>query len=201
MVYHRNRAVQAHTNTGECTNIVNKEMREMKNKLFFISFALAFLLAISIWATALAVKPIPFSASGTISSISPGDVFPAGKSGRWVVADRKLTGTLSGDINGSFTATYRANVELETQAGTLYGTLEAGPYVLRVNGESRPLQMVPTSFGFELPMLTIYGSWIIIDGAQGQGNFDAWVVFISTPEGHVDYILDSHIYLTGEWQP
>ena len=153
-------------------------------------------------AAALAAKPASFGASGTITYISPGTVTPSGKSGRWVVVERELGGTfLSGNIYGDFTMTYKANVELSTQAGNLNGTLEAGPHVLKVNGKIQPLEMVPTPFGIDLPKLTIKGHWTFTDGVRGQGNFDAWVIFIPTPEGHVGIIVASALNLTGEWQP
>lgn len=171
----------------------------MKKRLF-ISVVLALVLTALGSAPVLAAKPADFEASGEIGSITPGDVFPAGNSGRWRVIERQITGTLAGDINGDFTLTYKANVELATQAGNLHGTLEVGSYVLKVNGKIEPLQMVPTLLGFDLPMLTIKGRWTAIEGARGQGDFDAWVIFIPTPEGHVGQILASSFTLTGQWQ-
>jgi len=172
----------------------------MKKKLFFISLALAVLLAVFISPAMIAAKQAPFSASGTISGISSGDVSPAGDSGRWVVAEREITGTLDGTISGEFIMTYKANVELQTQAGTLKGTLEVGSHILKVNGKVMPLEMVPTPFG-ELPKLTIRGGWNMVKGQQGTGVFEAWVIFIPTPDGHVGHIVDSAINLTGKWQP
>lgn len=172
-----------------------------KKKLFLISLALAMLLAVFTSPAVIAAKQVPFSANGTISAISPGDVSPAGSSGRWVVAERELDGMLSGDINGEFTMTYKANVELETQAGTLKGTLEVGSYILKVNGKIKPLEFV----GWHNPhiplyKLTICGGWDMIKGQQGTGDYEAWVIFIPTPEGHVGYVVDSAIDLTGKWQ-
>ena len=153
-------------------------------------------------AVALAAKPASFAASGTITYISPGTVFPAGESGRWRVVERELSGTfLSGDINGNFTMAYKANVELSTQAGNLHGTLEAGPCILKLNGKIQPLEIVPTPLGIDLPKLTINGHWTFTDGARGQGDFEAWAIFIPTPEGHVGTIVASAFNLTGKWQP
>jgi len=183
----------------------------MNKRLLFISLALALVLTILVPATALAAKPVPLEASGTINYISPGAVFPAGNSDRWRVAERELTGELSGDISGDFTMTYKANVEsVVTQAGNLHGTLEAGDYVLKVNGKIQPLEFVgwyipPGTPGYPdgVPYLkiTISGHWAFTEGARGQGEFDAWVIFIPTSEGHVGYIVNSAFDLSGQWQP
>lgn len=184
----------------------------MKRRLLFISLALAVVATASIWAAALAAKPVPFSASGTVDNISDGDVFPAGESGRWVVAERELTGTLSGDINGEFTMTYKANVELETQAGRLHGTLEVGSHVIKVNGEVEPLTQVGVIYWevepdvwMDMPKLklTLGGHFTFINGAQGNGEFDADVVFVPTLDGHVDAVLsdESAINMSGNWEP
>lgn len=174
----------------------------MKRGLVFISLALALVLATLMPGTALAAKPASFGASGIITYISPGTAVPAGESGRWVVVERELGGAfLSGDISGNFTMAYKANVELSTQAGNLHGTLETGSYILKMNGKIQPLEMVPTPLGIDLPKLTINGRWTSIDGTQGQGNFEAWVIFIPTPEGHVGSIIASAFDLTGKWQP
>lgn len=174
----------------------------MKGRILFISLALVLVLTALMPGIALAAKPASFDASGIVTYISPGTVLPAGESGRWVVVERELRGTfLFGNINDDFTMTYKANVELVTQAGSLHGTLKTGSYVLKLNGKIQPLEMVPTPFGIDLPKLAINGRWTFTDGARGQGNFDAWVIFIPTPEGHVDSIVASAINLTGKWQP
>jgi hypothetical protein len=142
----------------------------------------------------------PVSASGTITAITPGDVSAAGVSGKWVVHERQITGELSGDISGPFIMDYRANVELATQAGNLEGKLTVGSYVLNVNGNIAPLEMVPTPFGFALPMLSISGRWNIVGGTPGSGTFEAWLIFIPTEDGHVGYILFSSFNLTGKWK-
>lgn len=174
----------------------------MKKGLLFISLALILVFTTLMPATALAAKPVSLEADGIVTCISPGTVFPAGESGRWVVVERELSGTfLCGDINGDFTMIYKANVELSTQAGNLHDTLETGPYIIKLNGDIQPLEMMPTPFGIDLPKLTIKGHWTFTNGAQGRGNFDVWVIFIPTPEGHVDSIVASAISLTGNWQP
>ena len=173
----------------------------MKMKILFTSLVLALVLTILMPAAAIAAKPVPFNSNGIITHISPGTVFPAGDSGKWVVVERDLNGTfLSGGIEGDFTMTYKANVELLTQAGNLHGTLEVSPYALKLNGKIQPLEMVPTALGVDLPMLTIKGNWTFINGAKGRGDFYVWVIFIPTPEGHVGSIVASAVGLTGDWQ-
>lgn len=173
----------------------------MKSRFCFISLILALVLTAFIPVPTLAAKPKPFAATGTIDYISSGTVFPAGASVRWVVAERELTGTLSGDLNGQFTMTYKANVEsMDSQAGNFHGMLLVGPYILKINGSSEPLEFV----GWYAPEVPIYkliigGHWTFTNGAHGQGNFDGYAIFIPTPEGHVGYILGSSFNLTGQW--
>lgn len=165
----------------------------MKKRLF-ISVALALVLTVLGSAPVLAAKPGDFGATGTISSITPWGVFPAGASGRYVVVERQITGTLAGNIGGDFFMTYKANVELATQAGNLHGTLEVGGYILQVSGKIEPLEIVEG-----LPKLTISGRWTFIEGARGQGTFDAWLTFESDEYGHVVEVIDSSFTLTGKW--
>lgn len=176
----------------------------MKKRLFFISLVLALVMTTLMPVTVFAAKPADFSASGTITGISPGDVFPAGESGRWVVAERELTGTFPDgeDISGDFTLTYKANVELATQAGNLHGELAMndGSYVLKVNGKIEPLVFVGWfAPGIPLYQLTINGRWTFTDGARGQGDFSASATFVPTPDGHVAFIVASTFDLTGKW--
>lgn len=52
---------------------------------------------------------VPFLSSGKITAIDTGDVVPAGISGRFVVKERHVEGTLdNGDLGGSFLMTYHA---------------------------------------------------------------------------------------------
>jgi hypothetical protein len=172
----------------------------MKRRSLIISLVLAMLLTATLVTPALAAKPVPFAAAGTITYITPGDVFPAGNSGRFVVAERELGGSIAGSINGDFTLTYKANVELATQAGALHGTLVAGGYEFKVNGQIEPL----TFYGWyvldviPLYQLDISGKWSA-KGSQGNGDFFATIVFIPTPDGHVYAIVDSYFEMTGKW--
>lgn len=179
----------------------------MKKRLLLISLMLVLLTAL-MPATALAAKPPPLSAAGEINYIEAtviGDnVFPAGNSGRWRVVSREMGGELSGDINGSFLLTYKANIEsTETQAGNLHGDLEVGSYVFKVNGKIQPLELVgiiEIAPGFYAPKLklAINGHWSL-SGGQGNGDFDAWVVFIPDASGHVASILASSFTMDGKW--
>jgi hypothetical protein len=151
---------------------------------------------------AVSAKTAPFNAVGTIASITPGDVFPAGDSGRWVVAERQITGTLGGGIDGDFTLTYKANVEsVLTQAGNLHGTLSVGDYVLNVTGKLPALSFFGWYVQDVIPLykMDITGKWTLQSGSQGNGDFSATVIFIPTPDGHVYAIVNSYISLTGNW--
>ena len=111
---------------------------------------------------------------------------------------------MSGDVNGSFLMTYKANiVSTETQAGNLHGTLEAGDYSFKVNGKIQPLEIVgivEIAPGIYVPQLklTINGHWSL-SGGPGQGDFNAWVIFLPDASGHVAAILASSFAMTGKW--
>lgn len=182
----------------------------MKRRLLLISLLLALVLTTATSVVALAAQPVPFNASGDITYISPSflsEILPAGKSGRWVVHERELGGSISGDISGDFVLTYRANVD-ENQAGSLAGTLTVGngSYIIKVRGKSQPPEMVYfDAFQTYLPKIAINGSWTFIEGAQGKGSFEAWFIFLPQIDEygnvHVGQIVDSALELTGKWQP
>ncbi|MDO8636139.1 MAG: hypothetical protein Q7R34_07850 [Dehalococcoidia bacterium] len=176
-------------------------------KVLFISLALVIALTAFMPAPALAAKPQAFSASGTVYYITPGTVKPAGDSGRFVVVERDIVGSLSGSINGAFTLSYKANVELTTQAGNLHGTMQVGANnTLNVNGKIQPL--VFAGFSNDQPgnlvfMSTIDGHWNFLSGGNGSGKFDANILLIIDPLTlHVvGFETGSSINLTGQWQP
>ncbi len=182
----------------------------MKRKLLLISLFLTLVLTALTPMAALAAPPVHFSASGNITYISPSllsEISPAGKSGRWVVHERELGGSISGDISGDFVLTYKANVD-ESQAGSLVGTLtvDDGSSIIKVRGKSQPLEIIYfEAFQTYLPKLTINGSWTFTNGAVGNGNFDAWFIFIPEVDAagnvHVGQIVASALELTGKWQP
>ena len=189
----------------------------MKKRLF-ISVALVLILTLLAPATVLAAKPVPFNATGEITSITDGTVKPAGDSGRWIVVERKISGKVTiSDITSPFTldfdVNYTGNVAIYTQAGNIHGRITTGSYVFNMNAKSQPLVLVGSltlpGIG-EVPVykLTITGHWSIIQGAHGEGDLSASVCFIPTPDGHVGQIVDSAwgfedstFNLTGQWQP
>ncbi|MDO8671957.1 MAG: hypothetical protein Q7O66_11080, partial [Dehalococcoidia bacterium] len=118
----------------------------------------ALVLATLLPSLAMAAAPVSFSAGGQITSISDGTVKPAGDSGRFVVVERKIVGTLDpdGSLSGDFVLTYKANVELATQAGNLHGTVKVSGNVLNVNGKIDPRVFVGP---YGLPYLHISGHW------------------------------------------
>ena len=177
----------------------------MKTRSLFIGLMLALTLTFAMSTKVQASKPVEFNANGTIASISnPPDaaVIPAGNSSRWVVLERDIDGSISGDINGDFILTYKANVNA-LQAGILHGMLNVGEgsYAIEMNGKSQPIEIVwYEPFQTYLPRINMSGHWNFISGARGQGEFNAWFIFIPTPDGHIALIVDSDITLTGTWQ-
>lgn len=170
-------------------------------KRFLISILLALIAGAVFPAVSLAAGSVSIFGSGTITGISDSNEFPAGKSGRVIVIDRDILGVFtSGDITGDFTMTYRANVDLATQAGNLSGTLNIGRYLFKVEGKTDPVEWLPVAGGY-IGKLTVRGNWALLSDKQGQGNFEADIIFIPTPEGHVASIVHgSSFTLTGQWQ-
>lgn len=146
----------------------------------------------------LAAKPAAFSATGTISGISPGDVAAAGESGRWRITERELTGELSGDVGGTFVMSYKGNVELVTQAGDFHGTLATASMTFGVNGKIQPLEMAPIGNGVYLPKLTFSGHWAGTEGICGNGEFSGWLIFVPSQDGHVATIVASSFDMSGQ---
>ena len=165
----------------------------MKKKIIILGLVLALALVLVAPTPALAAKPVGFEAYGVITSIDEGDVFPAGNSGRWVVQERTIEGELQdGAIPGDFVLTYKANVTAD-QAGNFHGEMvvNGGEYVIKVNGTS----------GIGALGLMLNGHWTLIEGAQGNGNFTAWIIPDIDEEGHIIGILASDITMTGQWKP
>lgn len=167
-------------------------------------------------APALAAKPVGFTASGIITQVLPGDIFPAGTSGRWVVDERQMFGTISGDANGDFILTYSANVNLETQAGSFHGTIEVDSLLINVIGKSQlvgdsyPGPIIPTPYGLtptNIRTLETAGGWTFISGSVGNGDYyGVTVVLIAAVgplEGHILAIDpdNSGFSMTGKWKP
>jgi len=78
-----------------------------------------------------------------------------------------------------------------------------GESSFRVNGKIQPLELVgiiEIAPGLYAPKLklTINGHWNL-SGRQGNGAFNAWVIFIPDENGHVASILASSFTMTGKW--
>ncbi len=155
----------------------------MKPRFGIIGMVLALVMAVIPSTAALAAAPESFNAFGTISpNISFGNPAALGDSGRWLVPERSVSGTLnSGSITGDFTMVYAANVDTY-QAGSIHGTITASDYTIRVNGTSNALEFVPVEifpgYSVNLPMISVSGNWNFASGAKGNGTLQAVIVFI-----------------------
>jgi len=103
----------------------------VKKKILMMGMVLALVLTVVTPATAMAAKtpPLPVT-TGEIIAITPGDVFPAGNSDRWVVKNRDIVIDFgAGDsLQGYYFLTYHTNVVVDVedeilQAGNLQGFL------------------------------------------------------------------------------
>ena len=154
-----------------------------------------------------------FSAEGVISGITPGDVRPAGNSGRFVVKDRTISGLLGGDLEGPFSFTYGTNVPIATQSGQIHGkaSLADGAFEANVVAQSSlvagpaiavDLSISPPS-GSRLPGAVVGivvgvgfdGKLIFTSGTQGRGTIvgELWT-FVSL-EGHIIEVAPSGLLL------
>jgi hypothetical protein len=152
-------------------------------------------------------QPVPFSASGVYTlgapawSISEGDVKPAGKSGRFVVKNREVTGFLNAgsgavDLSGPFSLDFGDNVPLATQSGQIHGTFTfgdptaptataavhagsqaTGPLVLSLLADGTPVAALA---------LRVTGGFTFTAGSiQGNGSFTADVLVGLNADGHI----------------
>ncbi len=165
---------------------------------------------------ALAAKPVAFETVCSVSVIDEGNPFPAGNSGRWIVPERTIIGTASGDIEDEFVLIYKANVAAD-QAGNFHGemvvTNEVDSWTIKLNGKSDgaiPVGMWehPDYPGIPLPILYMHisGNWTFTDGAHGNGTFEGGITFKGVPDSqgniHIGPIEEgSTIIMTGQWQP
>ena len=143
----------------------------------------------------------------------PGDVVPAGNSGRWIIHDRTIVADLFGGIDGTFTFVYHGIVEsTETQAGTMQGVVKisdaaivgvceeidiSGVLIGRSNGIEFAGWLVPNV----VPLYTLsFGGKIVFqDGIQGVGELNASFTFVPTPEGHVALLVGGEVALEVQW--
>ena len=193
----------------------------MKRKLLCIILAASLILSVVMPATALAAKGKAFDdfeANGLVTGIDPGTVKSAGQSGRWIVSERQIEVYMWGNLNGLFTLTYKANVDSE-QTGTFHGELVAGELVFKVRGKSElgtstgggtvmlpnpelPGEEIEVTVAF-FPLSTT-GKWTLIEGAQGNGDYDTdidVVIALDGPyKGHIVDITGSNVLMTGKWK-
>jgi hypothetical protein len=169
---------------------------------------------------AQAVSAEPFMAGGELTSIDDGDVNAAGKSGRFIVRNRHVGGTISGSIGGvvfddePFTFTFKTNVPIQTQSGNIQGTLTFGEYEAKVIATSE-LGVTPVPcpadlaemFGcietqpglFFFPGLLINGSVHFTEGAEGTGTVNAFIIPIIDPAtGHILGVFKGGLRIQGE---
>lgn len=162
-----------------------------------------------------AVSAEPFLAGGQITDIDQGDIKAAGNSGRFVVRNREVEGTISGTVGGvafvnqHFTFTFKTNVPIQTQSGNIQGTLTFGPYEAKVIAKSE-LGAIPCPAGAEpfcftgadgnlyLPALLINGSVMFTEGAEGSGTVNAFVVPILNDQGHIIGVFAGGLTIQGE---
>lgn len=167
-----------------------------------------------------AVSAEPFLAGGEITSIDDGDVKAAGNSGRFIVRNRHVGGTISGSIGGvvvddePFTFTFKTNVPIQTQSGNIQGTLSFGPYEAKIIAKSElgvtpvpcpadqaeMFDCIETQPGvFFFPGLLITGSVHFTEGADGMGTVNAFIIPIIDPAtGHILGVFMGGLTIQGE---
>jgi hypothetical protein len=155
-----------------------------------------------------------FLVTGPIVGIDAGEVKAAGKSGRFVVKNRHLTGTLYGVVADEqlagvpFTFTFGTNVPLLTQSGNLHGVLSFGPYEARIAAKGEigltPLTCedadgvacIPTPAGNFVPGLIIDGVTTFTHGTTGHGAASAWLIPKIDETGHVIGVIAGQMTLS-----
>ncbi len=166
----------------------------------------------------LAEQKVPFIVTSTHTqdtpwSIDEGEVKPAGKSGRFIVRDRHVTGTFAGDISGGFTISYDTNVPLATQSGPIHARMVAGVYEANITMASSvgptpvPCDLpdgktcIETPVGTFVPGLLLNGRMNFLNGAKGKGNVSGWLIAILDEDGHITSILAGQLTIVGQWTP
>jgi hypothetical protein len=181
-------------------------------KQLVISLVLAMAVVLLLPSIAMAAPTVKFTASGVMTSIDTGIVEQIGNTNNWLVSDRHIQGQFmpnekhkSLSISGPFVLTYGGIFNLQTQAGNLKGTLKATTATFAVTGQTKPLvfkgEYYPLSDTIKAPLyeLTVEGNWIGIQGVKAAGDFDAWLKFVPTPDGHVAFIVDSYFNMDGKF--
>lgn len=164
----------------------------------------------------MAEQKVPFIVTSTHAPDSPwsideGDVKPAGKSERFIVRDRHVTGTFAGDIRGGFTISYNTNVPLATQSGPIHARLVAGVYEANISMASSvgptpvPCDMpdgktcIETPVGNFVPGLLLNGRMNFLNGAKGKGNVSGWLIAMLDEDGHITSIVAGQLTIIGQW--
>ena len=156
-------------------------------------------------------KATPFASQGltdtlldpaTPPGIDQGNVIPAGKSGRFVVKDRTVTGTLAallpGSPEGRFAFVYGTNVPLLTQSGQIHGTLsiDGGEIEAKVHAESVLQGLTPEG----LPIIGISGKLTFTSGATGTGEIQGVITPVLDPVSlHIIGLAYGELGIAGQW--
>ncbi len=135
--------------------------------------------------------------------IDQGDVQPAGKSGRFVVKDRTVTGTLTavlpGSPEGRFSFTYGTNVPLLTQSGQIHGTLSIAGGEIEARVRARSSLLGYTEQG--LPVIAISGRLTFTSGATGTGEIEGAIIPVLDPVGlHIIGMAQGELGIVGQWR-
>ena len=114
---------------------------------------------------------------------------------------------MEGDIDGTFLMTYDANIDIATQTGPFWGTIEFHDtaedmtYTARFHARSEgELTSFERGVGGTVE-LEIDGDLYFIDDARGHAELDAWLEVALDAEGHIVDILDSDMTIEGCWNP
>ena len=152
---------------------------------------------------ALGQSTIGFFATGTLTEIGPVDPRQAGRSHRFLVTGREVSGLLQGAIAGEeptpFTIPCDGNLPVVTQEGLLRGTLVVPGVtgaklqaVLRLgltpvpcNPAEVPVGCVPAPGGHFFVGLLFSGPVIFTSGAEGHGTMNGWILAAPDATGHV----------------
>jgi hypothetical protein len=173
----------------------------MLKKRGLLAVMVAVLLAVAVPTAAMAAGPkTPFAATGTVEFIDEGNVDAAGNSGRFVVRDRTVAGTFSGDLAGPYTFVFDTNVPLLTQSGQVHGTLSAGGRVANVRGSSNlaggPRIALHPLFGpVPYAAIAMGGKLTFTQGSVGNGNLSAVAWVMLDLDGHNVGILPAGVLL------
>ncbi len=182
-------------------------------KLWILGLVLALAVTLLLPSVAMAAGPDNFTAQGALTAIDNGNVNEL-SDGQWLVTERHIQGKFiksvqgkSNKINGDFTITYGGIFDLDTQAGNFKGKMESRSVALAINGSTQPLALadiaVPDGLGgtmiIKLPKLTISGDWTGVQGLKAEGEFNAYIVFIPTPDNHVGTIVKSEFSIIGDY--